>query len=201
MAANDYIPKSRLTITYDMEVEGEKKKKELPMKTLVMGDLSLEGSAAREVPFEERSIYNITSNNIDPAMKHVGAKLDMTIENHINPTDGPIKVKYDVDSMKQFDPNHLVKHIEPAKKLLQVKELLSEFGSMMKNERALRTTLARTFKDDAAREQIKAELPNLGAYQLGVQPEGEPGTEGEQPAGESNDQPEGQSSDQTGEQK
>ncbi|OEZ32918.1 hypothetical protein AS144_07555 [Francisella endosymbiont of Amblyomma maculatum] len=59
MKVNQAIPKSRIAITYDMEVEGTKKKKELPFRELLIGDLSLGNSKERKQELPHRKDLRI----------------------------------------------------------------------------------------------------------------------------------------------
>ena len=53
MAIQDEIPKSRLTLKYKTEVEGEAEDMSLPLRMLVTGDFSLGNSKDRKVDLDE----------------------------------------------------------------------------------------------------------------------------------------------------
>ena len=56
------IPKARVNITLDLETGGAKKKKELPLKVLALGDFSRGKTTG---PVAERERIDINKNNFD----------------------------------------------------------------------------------------------------------------------------------------
>ncbi|ALY02915.1 hypothetical protein AWE47_08730 [Piscirickettsia salmonis] len=78
MAIVDQIPKSRIKIHYQTEVNGKKKDKELPFKLLVMGDLSLGSSKDRQIDLDEREIREIGVNaSLDALMNDMSMSLKL----------------------------------------------------------------------------------------------------------------------------
>lgn len=166
MKVNQAIPKSRITITYDMEVEGTKKKKELPFRQLLVGDLSLGNSQERKKELSNREIYELASPNLSDVMETMGIKLDISVPNHIKEGGEDIKVNLDVNSMKVFDPNTIAQRIPELASLLQAKKLIQEFSSTIDNNRKLRNLLNNGINSSQTIEKIQEELPLLESYQL-----------------------------------
>lgn len=138
---NNTIPKSRVTITYDMDVEGVEKRKELPFKQLVVGDFSLDSSNEKKQDLSNRSVYEITNTHFSDVMKNMGIKLDIAVPNHVARDQGDLGVKLDIESMKSFDPNQIAQNIPELAVLLKAKHLIKEFGSQIDNNRKLRNYL------------------------------------------------------------
>lgn len=166
MKVNQAIPKSRITITYDMEVEGVKKKKELPFRQLLIGDLSLGNSEERKQELSNRNVYELASPNLSEVMKSMGIKANISVPNHIKEGAEDINVTLDVDSMKVFDPNTIAQQIPELASLLKAKELIQEFSSTMDNNRKLRNLLNNGVNSSQSIEKIQEELPLLESYQF-----------------------------------
>ena len=166
MKVNQAIPKSRITITYDMEVEGTKKKKELPFRQLLVGDLSLGNSQERKKELSNREIYELASPNLSDVMESMGIKLDISVPDYIKEDGEDIRVNLDIDSMKVFDPNTIAQRIPELASLLQAKKLIQEFSSTIDNNRKLRNLLNNGINSSEAIEKIQEELPLLESYQL-----------------------------------
>ncbi|QIW09703.1 type VI secretion system contractile sheath small subunit [Francisella sp. LA112445] len=172
MKINQTIPKSRITITYDMEVDGVKKKKELPFRQLLVGDLSLGNSQERQKDLSNRKVYELASPNLSEVMKPMGIKLNISVPNHIKEGAEDIQVNLDVDSMKVFDPNTIAQRIPELASLLQAKALIQEFSSTIDNNRKLRNLLNNCINSSQALEKIQEELPLLESYKLNDQEKG-----------------------------
>ena len=91
MSVNKDIPKSRITITYDMEVNGTKKKKELPFKQLLIGDMSLGNSEEKKQELPNRQIYVLSSPNLADVMKPMGIKFNVDVLTIPSPNNRLIK--------------------------------------------------------------------------------------------------------------
>ena len=166
MSVNKDIPKSRVTITYDMEVNGVKKKKELKFKQLLVGDLSLGNSQEKKQELPNRQIYELSNPHLADVMKPMGIKLNVDVPNHINADAGEINVDLKIDSMKSFDPNYIAEQIPELAALLHVKQLIKEFDSLVDNNRKLRNLLNGGLNSPEAIEQIQEELPVLDEYKF-----------------------------------
>ncbi|MGQ4006367.1 type VI secretion system contractile sheath small subunit [Francisellaceae bacterium CB300] len=166
MKVNQVIPKSRITITYDMEVEGTKKKKELPFRQLLMGDLSLGNSEERKKELPNRKVYELASPDLSEIMKSMAIKLNISVPNHLKDDAEDIKVDLDVNSMKVFDPNTIAQVIPELASLLQAKKLIQEFSSTIDNNRKLRNLLNNGINNSQSIEKIQEELPLLESYQF-----------------------------------
>lgn len=165
MAKNEY-PKSRINIKYNTEVDGQPKDKELPMKFLVMGDLSNGTSKDRQEDIDAREIRDI-DGTLDNTIKDMGITANMKIENHVNPSKNPmLEVALPIESMKSFRPEEIAKNIPQLKSLLQMRELLKEFESTVDNNKTFRNAIKAVLKDKERMEELVKALPNIDSFKL-----------------------------------
>jgi len=166
MSLQDEYPKSRINIRYNTEVDGKPKDKELPMKFLVMGDLSNGTSKDRQEDLDIRNIRQV-SGTLDSTIKDMSIKINMNLENHVNPSKNPmLKVSLPIESMKTFRPENIAKNIPELKQLLQIRALLKEFESTVDNNKAFRNTIKNVLRDKELVQELIKELPNIDTFKL-----------------------------------
>src|SRR5688572_24542451 len=110
MTARNTVPKSRIMLTYDTrQPDQPRKEKELPLRLLVVGDLT--GRALKPAPapgappppkdeFEDRKIHDLNGSNLDAVM----AKMKIAIElkglaNHVEKGGAQFDVTIPIKSM------------------------------------------------------------------------------------------------------
>ncbi len=166
MATNNKLPKSRLMIQYDTRVEGELKKKELPHRVLVIGDLSKGRSKDAKLELEDRPIRDIT-NSVNVVLKDLGISTTLKVPNSITPKKSPlIEVNLDINSMSDFKPDQIAKKVPELNALLQLREMLSSFEKDIDNNRTLKKTIDSIFSDKESLKKLKDEIPRLEQYCL-----------------------------------
>ncbi|WP_235603304.1 type VI secretion system contractile sheath small subunit [Piscirickettsia litoralis] len=160
MAIIDQIPKSRIKIHYETEVNGKKKDKELPFKLLVMGDLSLGSSKDRQVDLDEREIREIGANaSLDSLMKDMGMSLKIDIDNKINPAKKPIiSVDLPINSMKSLKPESIANEIPEIQSLLIMKRMVKELESYVDNNKRFRSTILELVKNKDELESFQKNI-------------------------------------------
>ncbi|QIV96416.1 type VI secretion system protein ImpB [Allofrancisella inopinata] len=173
MSVNETIPKSRVNITYDMDVSGTKQAKELPLKQLVIGDFSQGSSKEKSLELANRKVYEIESNNLDSVMQEMGIQLDINVENHVEPASGVLNVKIPLKSMKSFNPNSIAQNIPELSKLLKVKELLKEYISLIDNNRKFRNLVNNLSASPESLESLiqQLKLDDNSGYRIENSPE------------------------------
>ena len=164
MAVNKKIPKSRLMIQYDTRVDGQKKKKELPYRVLMMGNVSNGTSKDAQLPLQDRSIHNM-DNGVDATMKAMDIPVNMTVPNYINPQkSATIDVNYVLSGMKDFRPDQIAEKVPQIKALLTLREMLVSFEKDVDNNRLIEYSIDQVFSDKGAVESLKSSLPDLEKY-------------------------------------
>ena len=159
MAIQDEIPKSRLTLTYRTEINGQPETVNLPLRLLVMGDFSLGTSKDRKIDFEERKLRPIDGGNLSSIMKDMKMSLKMNVENKIDPDKASeIEMELPIDSLKSFSPDEIVKHVAKLKALTLLKKLLLEAESNISNKKAFQKLLSDLYSNEEAFKKVLEEL-------------------------------------------
>lgn len=167
MAIQDEIPKSRLTLRYKTEVNGQPEDLSLPLRLLVAGDFSLGISKDRKLDLDERRIRNLDGKNTAQQMKDMGMSLKFAVNNKIDPDkDGEMDVDIPIESMKSFSPDNIAENVPKLKGLLMLKKLLGEFISNVDNRKEFRNLLNELMSDDKALAKMKEELKGFDSFKL-----------------------------------
>ncbi|MCH2205682.1 MAG: type VI secretion system contractile sheath small subunit [Lentisphaerales bacterium] len=168
MAIQDEIPKSRLTLKYKTEVNGEPEDIDLPMRFLVNGDFSLGTSKDRKVDLDERRLRSMDGKNTDEVMKDMGIGLNIVVDNKIDPdTAGEeLEVNLDIDSMKSLSPADIATKVPKIKSALLLKKLLMEVMSSVDNKKEFRKLLNDLMSDQDAVAKLLEELKDYEGLKL-----------------------------------
>jgi len=121
----DRVRSPRVHITYDVETGGAIQMKELPFVVGVLSDLAGKPKDPLK-PLKERKFVDIDSTTFDEVMRGMAPRLDFSTENKLKDDGSKIKVELDLTKMEDFSPESVVKNVEPLKKLLDVRQQLSE---------------------------------------------------------------------------
>jgi type VI secretion system protein ImpB len=167
MAIQDEIPKSRLTLRYKTEVNGEPADITLPMRLMIVGDFSQGSSNDREFDLDERRVRNLDGTNTDGLMKDLGMKLDFTVDNTIDPdNEAELAISLPIDSMKSFSPDEVSQHVPKLKGLLTLKELIEEMFTNVNNRKELSKLLNEMMSDPENKEKILSDLEGFEGLKL-----------------------------------
>ncbi|UDQ98169.1 type VI secretion system contractile sheath small subunit [Lentisphaerota bacterium WC36G] len=167
MAVVDEIPKSRITIKYETEINGEKVQREIPLRIMVLGDLSAGTSDDSKIDLSERKVRELDGKNLDATMKDMNMSLDYSVTNRINPGIEPeLKVSIPIENMKSFNPATIAENVPQIKSLLILKQLLKELETTADNNKQFRKNLGEILANKDAFETIRGQLPQVTNYQL-----------------------------------
>lgn len=173
MSIQDEIPKSRLTLRYKTEVEGQPEDISLPLRLAVMGDFSGGTSKDRKVDLDERRMRNLDGTNTDAVMKDMGIALNFAVANKVDPENAEdTQVSIPIESMKSFSPDQVAKHVPKLRSLLMLKKLLEETLSNVDNRKEFRKLLGELMADQDALQKLIGELKGFESFKL---PTGEKG--------------------------
>ncbi|EBD4389304.1 type VI secretion system contractile sheath small subunit [Citrobacter arsenatis] len=111
----------RVQITYDVEIGGAESKKELPLVIGVVGTF-----AEDEQAFRDRRFIHIDKDNFSEVMKGLRPKVELLVDNKLSEENSKLAIELSFDSMDAFSPDSIVMQVEPLKKLLQLREQLSD---------------------------------------------------------------------------
>lgn len=167
VAIQDEIPKSRLTLRYKTEVNGQPEDITLPLRLMVTGDFSQGTSADRKIDLDERRVRNLDGTNTDSVMKDMGMTLNFAVENKIDPERGEdLQVSLPIDSMKSFSPEQVAQNVPKLKGLLTLKRLVEEMLSNVDNRKEFRKLLDELMSRPEDLEKILADLKGFEGFKL-----------------------------------
>ena len=167
MAINDEIPKSRLTMTYRTKVDGEKENVTLPLRLLLMGDLSKGSSTDRQVDLDQRELRNLDGTNLDSVMEDMNMSMSFSVPNKIDPDKGEdVAVTLPITGMKSFEPAELCQHIPKLKSLLLLRKLLLEVQGNLDNRKDFRKLIRALAQDEDAVNSLLGELDGFDSFKL-----------------------------------
>ncbi len=152
------IPKSRVNITLDVETGGARKKLELPLKLLAVGDFS-NGKTKGRVADRER--ININNNNLENVLTELAPEVNYTVKNVISEDAGDIAVKLKFEKFKSFHPEEVAKQIPELYNLLAMRNLLKDLKSNLLDNGKFRKELENIIKNQPELEELKNELEKL----------------------------------------
>jgi type VI secretion system protein ImpB len=149
-------PKERVNIVYRPATGDAKEDVELPLKLLVLGDFTL---SQDDRMVEEREPINIDKDNFNEVLKAQNLNLNLTVPNKLSEDpDEELNVSVKFESIKDFEPESIVKNTPELNKLLELREALNSLKGPMSNRPEFRKKIQELIKDEASREQILKEL-------------------------------------------
>lgn len=137
------IPRARVNITLDIEKNGAQRKKELPLKLLVVGDFS-GGKTKRAVADRER--INIDKNNFDKIIAEFAPELNFTVPNKIKNDNSEMKISLKVSALQNFHPESIVGQVPELRNLLAMRNLLKDLKANLLDNIEFRRQLERIVK-------------------------------------------------------
>ncbi|WP_119393187.1 type VI secretion system contractile sheath small subunit [Salinibius halmophilus] len=172
------IPRARVNIALDLETGGAKKKKELPMKMLVMGDFS---NGKTEGEIAERERININANNLEKVMADLAPEAQYSVPNRIREDGGDIKVNLQFKDFKSMHPEQVAHQIPELAALLGMRNLLKDLKSNLLDNGSFRKEVERILRSDQDLGALKEELKNLVEIEAGGanEPEAKEAKEGD----------------------
>ena len=152
------IPKARVNITLDVETGGAKKKLELPMKLLVMGDFSNGKTKGRVA---ERERININKDNFESVLSNLAPMLEYHVENKLQNDGNDISVNLEIGTMKSLDPEMVAEQIPELHRMLAMRNLLKDLRSNILDNGSLRRELEKIVKNRPDLMNLKKSLDDL----------------------------------------
>jgi type VI secretion system protein ImpB len=149
----DKLPKSRITLVYRTNINGQEEDVKLPFRVVVLGDFSLGSSTDRRVDLEERKLRSVNGNNLNELMKDMGMSVSFDVDDKLSSDgEGKMMVELPIDRMKSFHPDEIVNHVPKLKALMLLRKLLLEMQADIDNRKDLRRKLYELFSN---KEELK----------------------------------------------
>lgn len=149
------LASSRVNITLDVLTNGAEKKRELPLKLLVMGGFS--GSSrltGRRVLLQQNDALNNTITDYEPRLKFL-------VKNTLNNKSENLSVDLKFLSMTDFHPQSLVGKIPELQRMMAMRNLISDFRANLMDRKKLFKSLLNLLGDKKKIVQLLAELQQL----------------------------------------
>jgi type VI secretion system protein ImpB len=151
------IPPARINLKLDVGKGNAKKKIELPLKMLVVGDFSFKEKGDR---ISDREKISINKNNFTQVMESMDLKLKYNVENKLT-GEGDLGVEMDVKNMDSFKPENVAKSVPALSKMLAARNLLKDLKSNLLDNREFRKRLELIIKDPDAVKSLQEELKKV----------------------------------------
>jgi type VI secretion system protein ImpB len=149
----DQLPKSRITLVYRTNINGQEEEVKLPFRVVVLGDFSRGSSKDRQFDLEERKMRSVNGSNISELMKDMGMSISFEVDDKLSADgEGKMAVELPIDRMKSFHPDEIVNHVPKLKALMMMRKLLLEMQSDIDNRKDLRRKLYELFSN---KEELK----------------------------------------------
>ncbi len=158
-------PPSRVNLFLEVATGDAKEKVELPLRMLVMSDLTGEEP---DTAVEDRELISINHNNFQDVMRSFDLGLEYTVPNKLT-GEGNIKVDLDFEDMDSFRPENVAQQVPELSRLLAARNLLQDLRNRMISMGEFRKRLEKVISDEEMRKELLSELQQVV--------EGEPGRE------------------------
>jgi len=136
----DRIRSPRVHLTYDVEVGGAIQLRELPFVAGVLADLS--GKPDEALPkLKDRKFIEIDRDNFDKVLEGMKPRLAFQVDNLLQDDGTKLNVELKFRALDDFEPENVVKQVEPLRKLQEARERLTNLLSKMDGNDKLETLL------------------------------------------------------------
>jgi type VI secretion system protein ImpB len=150
--------KPRVHITYEVEINEKDEKRELPFVTGVLGDFSGNHPSKEKAVLKKRKFVEVDADNVDDVMKKIGPGIKARVKNTLVEGDKEMDVTLEFNSMKDFEPAHIAKQVEPLKKLLEARAKLEELLSKADRSENLEQILENVLQNTEQLKELSKEL-------------------------------------------
>lgn len=153
------IPAARINLKLDVGKGNAKKKLELPLKMLVLGDFSFK---KRDQRVAEREKISVNRNNFTQVIESMNLSLKYNVDDKLA-GEGEMPVDLSMKNMDSFKPESVAKEVPQLSRLLAARNLIKDLKSNLLDNREFRKRLEDIIKDpDAAKalhDQLKLIVP------------------------------------------
>jgi len=143
-------PPARVNLFLEVQDGGAQKKKELPLRTLVLGEYT---GREDNTPLEERKPISVNKDNFESVMKSMDVQASIVVPDHLKGGDE--------DSMKSFKPEDVARQVPALNRLLAMRNLLQDLRNRVVSTSDFRKQLEAVVKDPEALKALQADLDSL----------------------------------------
>lgn len=125
----------RVHITYDVETGGAIEMKELPFVIGVLADLTGQpvlDDEGKKVPVKNRKFVSVDRDNFQDVLSGLAPSVALRVANKLTgEEDAQLNVALKFKNLSDFEPEQVVKQVEPLRKLLEARQRLTELKSKL----------------------------------------------------------------------
>lgn len=151
-------PPARINLYLEVLKGNARKKVELPLRMMVMGDFTGREDAT---PLAEREAVSVTNNNFDGVLRSMGVRTQFTVPDRQRGGDDEMKVDLRIDSMRDFHPEQVARQIPQLARLMAARNLLQDLRNRVISTSEFRKGLEQIVRDPAALDQLIGELDRV----------------------------------------
>ena len=148
----------RVQITYDVEIGGASKEKELPFVIGVIADLSA-GGGDPDQRLRDRHFIEIDTGNVDKVMTAMQPSISVTVPNKLT-NEGRMNVNLKFSTMESFSPEAVAQSVPDLAKLLETRVRLSDLLAKLEGNDRLNDLLAEVVSNSEIHDQAQSEAIN-----------------------------------------
>ncbi|PIJ48240.1 type VI secretion system-associated protein [Erwinia sp. OLTSP20] len=126
----------RVQITYDVEIGDAQTAKELPLVVGVMGDFTTADNS-----LQERKFLSIDKDNFNEIMASMKPQAEFLVESALPEHEGSLPVTLTFNTMDDFSPDNIVLQVEPLRKLMELRDQLSDLRNRAASNQRLKEQL------------------------------------------------------------
>jgi type VI secretion system protein ImpB len=120
------VRKPRVHIKYDVETEGAEVSKEIPFVLGSIGDYAGTHPGQKQKALRDRKFVQIDQDNFSSVMEKIQPGVKVRVDNVLEEGETEIGAHLVFNSMDDFEPDAIVKQVEPLNKLKQMRDQLTE---------------------------------------------------------------------------
>jgi len=158
----DRVRAPRVHITYDVDVGDTQEKKELPFVVGVLGDYS--GNPLEPLPrLKDRKFVQIDRDNFDSVLKGTKPRLTYRVDNRLVKDGTELGVELNFSALEDFEPQNVVRQIEPLRKLLEVRNKLADLRNKMGGNDRLEELLMDVLQNSEKLDALSRDIDSRAA--------------------------------------
>lgn len=148
------IPPARINLKLDVGTGNAKKKTELPLKMLVLGDFSFK---KRDERVAERERISVNKNNFTQVMESMDLSLKYAVDDKLS-GEGELPVDLPIKTVDSFKPENVARNVPQLGRLLAARNLLKDLKSNLLDNREFRKRLEEIINDPDATNALQEQL-------------------------------------------
>jgi len=156
------VPRARVNITLNLDNAGARRRTELPLKMLVMGDYSRGRAEAR---LRERERIAVSRDNLESVLAELAPRLRLNALDTLADDGSEVEVDLTFESFSAFHPEQVARRIPQVNNMLAMRNLLKDLKSNLLDHGRLRRELETILGDESRSRRLMQELRALAPLQ------------------------------------